>query len=134
MNSQMVSFLKLTLVGDGGVGKSCLILQYMYGDVSIKQICFLFFIRLIERFYFCLVCRRIRADQSWRISSHNNFARRWSSNRHLGHSWSRRLSGCARWLFEAWWWLFACVRLDKSWNVWICKKSPWKCSQGQNGW
>lgn len=28
----MASFLKLTLVGDGGVGKSCLILQYMYGD------------------------------------------------------------------------------------------------------
>ena len=26
--------LKLTLVGDGGVGKSCLILQYMYGEVS----------------------------------------------------------------------------------------------------
>ena len=30
----MASFLKLTLVGNGGVGKSCLILQYMYGDVS----------------------------------------------------------------------------------------------------
>jgi GTPase SAR1 family protein len=27
--------LKLTLVGDGGIGKSCLILQYLYGDVSI---------------------------------------------------------------------------------------------------
>jgi GTPase SAR1 family protein len=26
--------LKLTLVGDGGIGKSCLILQYLYGDVS----------------------------------------------------------------------------------------------------
>ena len=34
MTAQMASFLKLTLVGDGGVGKSCLILQYMYGDVS----------------------------------------------------------------------------------------------------
>lgn len=32
MTAQMASFLKLTLVGDGGVGKSCLILQYMYGD------------------------------------------------------------------------------------------------------
>ena len=27
--------LKLTLVGDGGIGKSCLILQYLYGDVII---------------------------------------------------------------------------------------------------
>ncbi len=35
MTAQMASFLKLTLVGDGGVGKSCLILQYMYGDVSL---------------------------------------------------------------------------------------------------
>ncbi len=34
MSASMASFLKLTLVGDGGVGKSCLILQYMYGDVS----------------------------------------------------------------------------------------------------
>lgn len=34
MSTSMTSFLKLTLVGDGGVGKSCLILQYMYGDVS----------------------------------------------------------------------------------------------------
>lgn len=32
MTASMASFLKLTLVGDGGVGKSCLILQYMYGD------------------------------------------------------------------------------------------------------
>ncbi|CAF0838483.1 unnamed protein product [Brachionus calyciflorus] len=32
MTAQMASFLKLTLVGDGGVGKSCLILQYMYHD------------------------------------------------------------------------------------------------------
>lgn len=32
MSASMASFLKLTLVGDGGVGKSCLILQYMYGD------------------------------------------------------------------------------------------------------
>lgn len=35
MTATMASFLKLTLVGDGGVGKSCLILQYMYGDVSL---------------------------------------------------------------------------------------------------
>lgn len=32
MTASMASFLKLTLVGDGGVGKSCLILQYMYSD------------------------------------------------------------------------------------------------------
>lgn len=32
MTAAMATFLKLTLVGDGGVGKSCLILQYMYGD------------------------------------------------------------------------------------------------------
>jgi GTPase SAR1 family protein len=30
-----ITNLKLTLVGDGEIGKSCLILQYLYGDVSI---------------------------------------------------------------------------------------------------
>ena len=77
MTSQMASFLKLTLVGDGGVGKvyfhsfnrsiyncfnlnyrllkSCLILQYMYGDVSVSFI-YLFISYVWSNVKFCVVC------------------------------------------------------------------------------
>ena len=120
MTSQMASFLKLTLVGDGGVGKSCLILQYMYGDVS--GVCFQcgmsMFISFISSIVFSILVRgRVRADESGRLSAHHSAARRRCSNRYLGHGGPRRLSGRERRLLEAWRRISARLRLDQSRNV-----------------
>ena len=49
--------LKLTLVGDGSIGKSCLILQYLYGDVIIFLI--ELFLIINANLIFYLVCWRI---------------------------------------------------------------------------
>lgn len=46
--------LKLTLVGDGSIGKSCLILQYLYGDVIIFLI--ELFLIINANLIFYLVC------------------------------------------------------------------------------